>query len=318
VREIFELLDAAELPARVRERSRAVFERLAAVEGAIHGIDAGDVELHEVGSLDAIIDVVGVCAALESLGIDEVHCSPIAIGTGSIRSAHGIIPNPAPATVALLRDAGAPSIGLSTTLEVTTPTGAALMTALSSSFGGAPSMKIDAAGYGAGTADVAERANVVQVIVGQAMDGPDGDRGGSPVVLLEVNVDDATGEVLAFAISELLAAGAHDAWIAPIVMKKGRPAHTVSVLCDPADSDRLHVLLVEHSGSLGVRASSMTRWPQRRTMSNVQVDGHTIGVKIAGHRIKVEFDDAARAAQALARPVAEIISRAEAEARAET
>src|SRR6185436_10900276 len=127
VREIYELLDGADLPDRVRARARAVFERLATVEGAIHGIDPADVELHEVGALDSIIDVVGVCAALESLGIAEIRCSPIALGSGTVRSAHGLIPNPAPATLALLRDAGSPTVGLATTLEVTTPTGAALM-----------------------------------------------------------------------------------------------------------------------------------------------------------------------------------------------
>lgn len=320
VREIYALLDAADLPERIRHRSRAVFERLAAVEGSIHEIDPADVELHEVGSLDAIVDVVGVCAALESLGIDEIRCSAIALGAGTIRSAHGILPNPAPATVALLRDAGAPTTGLATTLEVTTPTGAALMTALTTSFGPTPSMKISTVGYGAGTADVAERANVVQVVIGEstgAVAGPAASDG-SPVTLLEVNVDDATGEVLAFAVGELLGAGAHDAWITPIVMKKGRPAHTVSVLCDPADAGRIRRVLVEHSGSLGVRASSMVRWPQRRETSTVEVDGHTIGVKIAGHRIKVEFDDAARAATALGRPVAEILGRAESAARSDT
>jgi uncharacterized protein (TIGR00299 family) protein len=314
VREIFELLDAADIPDRVRARSRAVFERLAGVEGAIHGVDPADVELHEVGSLDAIIDIVGVCAALESLDVDEIHCSPIALGSGSTRSAHGVIPNPAPATVGLLRDAGAPIVGLPTTLEVTTPTGAALMTTLASSFGAIPPMPITAVGYGAGTADVDERANVVQVVVGRSVTDANDDAG-TPVTLLDVNVDDATGEVLAHAIGELLAAGAHDAWINPIVMKKGRPAHTVSVLCDPVHAGRMRRLLVEQTGSLGVRASTLTRWPQHREMSTVDVDGHAIGVKIAGHRIKVEFEDAARAATALGRPVAEIVSRAEAAAR---
>ena len=239
VREIYELLDAADLPDRVRARARAVFERLAAVEGAIHGIDPADVELHEVGSLDAIVDVVGVCAALESLDIADIRCSPIAIGTGSIRSAHGVLPNPAPATVGLLREAGAPSVGLPTTLEVTTPTGAALMTTLATGFGAAAPMVISSVGYGAGTADVAERANVVQVVIGERTIGSDTGDAGTPVTLLEVNVDDATGEVLAFAVAALLTSGAHDAWITPIVMKKGRPAHVVSVLCDAADADRL-------------------------------------------------------------------------------
>ena len=313
VREIDELLERADLPERVRARARAVFTRLATVEGAIHGIDPADVELHEVGALDSIIDVVGACAALESLGVTEIRCSPVAVGTGTVRSAHGLIPNPAPATVALLRDAAAPTVGLETTLEVTTPTGAALMTTLASGFGAAPPMTIEAVGYGAGTADTPERANVVQVVIGEPIASHHAaiDSTGSPVVLLDANLDDVTGEVLADAVAALLAAGAHDAWLTPIVMKKGRPAHTVSVLCDPIDAERLRTVLVERTGTLGVRASSLVRWPQRRTSATVEVDGHPIGVKLTDRRVKVEFDDAARAALALGRPVAEIISRAE-------
>jgi len=313
VREIDELLERADLPDRVRARARAVFARLAEVEGAIHGIDPADVELHEVGALDSIVDVVGACAALESLGITEIRCSPVAVGTGTVRSAHGLIPNPAPATVALLRDAGAPTVGLDTGLEVTTPTGAGLMTTLASGFGAAPPMTIEAVGYGAGTADTPDRANVVQVVIGEPIAASHAavESTGSPVVQLDANLDDVTGEVLADAVAALLAAGAHDAWLTPIVMKKGRPAHTVSVLCDPTDAARLRRVLVDRTGTLGVRASSLIRWPQRRTTATVEVDGHPIGVKVTDGRIKVEFDDAARAATALGRPVAEIISRAE-------
>ena len=187
------------------------------------------------------------------------------------------------------------------------------MTTLAAGYGAAAPMTIDAVGYGAGTADTPERANVVQVVIGQPMAAgvSSTDANGAPVVLLEANLDDVTGEVLADAVSALLAAGAHDAWLTPIVMKKGRPAHTVSLLCDAADTARLRGVLVERTGTLGVRASSLTRWPQRRTMATVDVDGQSIGVKVAEHRVKVEFDDAARAAAALGRPVAEIISRAE-------
>ncbi len=309
VREIYALLTEAELADRVRDRALLVFERLAEVEGAIHGIEPNDVELHEVGALDAIVDVVGVCAALESLGIDEVWCGPIAVGTGSTRSAHGTLPNPAPATVALLRDARAPTIGLDTTLEVTTPTGAALMTALASGFGPLPPVTITALGYGAGTADVADRANVVQVVIGDATRECGGD--GTTVVLLETNVDDVTGEVLAHAVAQLLAAGAHDAWLTPIMMKKGRPAHTVSVLADPADADRLRSKIVELAGTFGVRATALRRWPQQRIMSTVEVEGHAIGIKTSAHRHKAEFDDAAAAAHLLGLPVRDVIARAE-------
>jgi uncharacterized protein (TIGR00299 family) protein len=308
LRDILALLDGAELPGRVRERARAVFVRLGEVEGAIHGVDPTDVELHEVGALDSIVDVVGVCAAIEALEIDEVWCSPVAVGHGSIRSAHGVIPNPAPATVALLAEAGVPTIGLDTTLEVSTPTGVALMTTLASGFGAMPSISARSTGYGAGTADTPERANVVQVVIGQA--GDDRDHDGTPVALLEANVDDVTGEVLAHTVSVLLAAGAHDAWLTPIVMKKGRPAHTVSVLCDPAAVASIRTLLVNETGTLGVRMSPLRRWPQRRDETTVAVDGHAIRIKVAAHRVKVEFDDAAAAAGHLGLPVRVVLDRA--------
>ncbi len=311
--EILSLLDAADLPGRVRRRARSVFEQLGEVEGAIHGVVPGDVELHEVGALDSIVDVVGVCAALEALDIDEVWCSPVAVGHGSIRSNHGVIPNPAPATMALLTRAGAPLVGLDTTLEVSTPTGAALMTTLSSGFGAMPKMTTDAVGYGAGTADTADRANVVQVVVGHRSDVGDAharDDDGTPVALLEANLDDVTGEILAHTIATLLRAGAHDAWITPIVMKKGRPAHTVSVLCDPSATAAIRTVLVHETGTLGVRMSTMRRWPQRRTETTVDVEGHSIRVKIADHRVKVEFDDAATAALTLGVPVRTVIDRA--------
>jgi uncharacterized protein (TIGR00299 family) protein len=315
VSEIYELLDRADLPQRVRVRATSVFRQLADVEGAIHGVAPNDVELHEVGALDAIVDVVGVCAALESLAIDEIRCSPVALGTGTITSAHGMIPNPAPATAALLAAAAAPVVGLDTTLEVTTPTGAALMTALSAGFGAAPTMTPSTVGYGAGTADVAERANVVQVLIGErAADVSEQSSEGSDVVLLEANVDDVTGEVLAHTVSVLLAMGAHDAWTTPIVMKKGRPAHTVSALCDPSSIDAIRHAIVIETGTLGVRASTIKRWPQRRSMTSVDVEGHQIGVKISDHRIKVEFDDAARAAQSLGLPVRIVLDRASAAA----
>jgi uncharacterized protein (DUF111 family) len=169
-------------------------------------------------------------------------------------------------------------------------------------------MAITAVGYGAGTADPPERANVVQVVIGEHTEQT-GDEG-TPVALLEANVDDVTGEVLAHSIARLLAAGAHDAWVTPIVMKKGRPAHTVSVLCDPAAVGDLRSLLVRETGTLGVRMTSLRRWPQQRAETTVDVDGHAIRVKIAAHRAKVEFDDAAAAADELGLPVRVVLDRA--------
>ena len=310
--EILALLDTADLPDRVRARARAVFERLAAVEGAIHGIAPADVELHEVGALDSIIDVVGVCAALESLGIERVVCSSIGLGSGIVQTAHGALPHPAPATIALLTEAGALTHGLPMTLETATPTGAALMTTLAAEFGPMPSGTPRSVGYGAGTADPPGRANVVQVTIVEAAAslGAGVADNGAPIVQLDVNVDDVSGEVIAHTIDRLLAAGAHDAWATPIVMKKGRPAHTVSALCEPTMRDAMRDVLVRETGSLGVRATSLVRWPQKREMTSVEIDGHTIGLKVAAHRIKVEFDDAARAAESLGIPVRIVIERA--------
>ncbi len=308
LREILAMLDAADLPERVRQRARAVFVRLGEVEGAIHGVDPADVELHEVGALDSIIDVVGVCAALEALDVDEVWCSPIVVGHGSVRSAHGVIPNPAPATAALLTEAGVPTVGLDTSFEVCTPTGVALMTTLARGFGPMPTLTPQAVGYGAGTADTRERANVVQVVIGQRAGTQD--LAGTAVALLEANLDDVTGEVLAHAVSTLLAAGAHDAWLTPILMKKGRPAHTLTVLCDPAAVAEMRSAIVRETGTLGVRMSTLFRWPQRRTETTVDVDGHQVRVKIADDRVKVEFDDASVAAAALGVPVREVLDRA--------
>ena len=194
-RAIRELLAAAALPTVVRDRALATFRALAEVEGAIHGAEPDDVEFHEVGSLDAIIDIVGSCAALASLGVDEVRCSPITVGTGTITAAHGILPNPGPAVIALLARVGAPASGIDVDVELTTPTGAALMTALAAGFGPLPKMTVRSVGYGAGTRDLLNRPNLVQVVVGESMPEP-ATLDGQPVRLLEANLDDVTGEVL--------------------------------------------------------------------------------------------------------------------------
>lgn len=313
-RDIDAMLAAADLPDRVRDRARAVFSTLAEVEGAIHGVAVADVEFHEVGSTDAIVDIVGVCAALEALNVDRIVAGPIAMGHGSISSAHGRLPNPGPAVVALCAHRSIPTIGLDEPREISTPTGVAILAALADSFGPMPAITTSAVGYGAGTADFDTRANVVQVVVGET--NSDSFRSsGQHVRLLEVNVDDVTGEVLAHTVSSLLTAGAHDAWVTPIVMKKGRPAHTVHVLCEEVRTGEFAELLARETGSLGVRGSIVERWPLARGETTVDVEGQTIRVKVADHRVKVEFDDAARAAAALGIPVREVLRRAEEAAR---
>lgn len=313
---IRDLLDTAELPERVRQRAQATFRALAEVEAQMHGVAVDEVEFHEVGSTDAIVDIVGACAAMESLGIERIVCSPIAIGMGTISgAAHGALPNPAPATAALMARRGAPGRGLSERREIATPTGVALMTALADEFGEMPAMTVAAQGFGAGRVDIPGRPNVVQVVVGDAADtaATATAADGQTLHELSVNVDDTTGEIIAHTIAVLLDAGAHDAWATPIVMKKGRPAHTLHALCDPARLTAIRDVMVAESGSLGVRATTVQRWPQQREERTVTVDGQPIRIKISGGRHKVEFDDAAAAATALGIPVREVIRRAESE-----
>ena len=311
-REVLDMIEQADLDPRIKARALAVYRTLADVEGAIHGVTPDDVELHEVGAIDSIVDVVGVCAAIESLGIDEIEFSPIAVGHGSVTTAHGEFPNPVPAVTALLARAGATTRGLDTTMELATPTGVALMTVLGSRCGPMPSMAVSSTGTGAGTRDTPSRPNVVQVVVGDREDAPSG--GGRDAHEVSVNVDDVTGEVLAHTIARLIEVGAHDAWLTPIVMKKGRPAHTVHALCDDAHHDAVIATMLAETGSMGIRSHVVERWPQRREEITVDVHGHAIRVKVAEHRIKIEFDDAAAAARALGVPVRQVLAEAEARA----
>ena len=307
---IRDMLAAADLPGRVRDRAQRTFLLLAEVEGAMHGVAPEVVEFHEVGSVDAIVDIVGTCAALEVLGIDRIVCSSITVGQGTVNTAHGELPNPAPAVMALLALRGAPSRGVAEGRELATPTGVALMTALADEFGPMPAMTVGSVGYGAGTSDITGRPNVVQVVIGTPVVGAELPEQGQPATVLEVNVDDVTGEVVAHTIAALLAAGAFDAWATPIVMKKGRPAHTLHALCDSVLAGVIGEVLLRETGSLGLRGTPLMRWPQRRDEVTVQLHGHPIRVKLAAGRAKVEHDDAAAVAAALGMPLREVIAQA--------
>ena len=308
------LVEEARLPERVSRRALATFGALAEVEGRLHRRPPEQVHFHEVGGLDAIVDVVGTAAALEVLGVDEVRSSSVANGTGMVRAAHGLLPNPAPAVVALLE--GAPTHGVDVPVELTTPTGAALLAATVTGWGPLPAMRVEASGFGAGARELDGRPNAVQVVLGRSAEERRlGAEPGQPVVLVEANVDDATGEVLAHAIAALLDAGAHDAWVTPVVMKKGRPAHVVSALGDPALAGQLAAVLADETGSLGVRATALERWPRTRTAGTVEVAGMPVRVKLSPGRAKVEHDDAVRVARRTGTPLREVLSLVEAEAR---
>jgi len=303
----------AELPPRVHQRSLATFVALAEVEGTLHRRPPDQVHFHEVGSLDAIVDVVGTCAALEVLGVDQVWASAVSTGTGMVRSAHGLLPNPAPATIALLARAGAPTQVRNVTVELTTPTGAALLAALvePDGFGPLPPIVPAAVGYGAGTRELEDMPNVTQVVVGTAVQAAPPPIEGEPMVVVEANVDDATGEALGHTVTVLLEAGAADAWLVPVGMKKGRPGHVVSALCDVGLAPAVAAVLAAETGSLGVRATRVHRLAADRRFDEVEVGGEPVRVKVSPGRAKAEFDDAARAARALGRPAREVVQLAE-------
>jgi len=329
------LIAEARLPDRIATRALATFAALARVEARLHGRNVDQVHFHEVGGHDTIVDIVGTVAALEILGVDEVESSPIATGMGMVRSAHGMLPNPAPAVVSLLE--GVPTWGRDIPVELTTPTGAALVSTLATAYGPMPPMRVGTSGFGAGSREIDDLPNLTQVVVGTRSaphraavtgSGSRGDDGvadvprpgglggaeadaGQPFVLLEANLDDATGEQLAHAVAAVLEAGAYDAWLTPVIMKKGRPGTVVSALCDPVAAHRLRKVLREQTGSLGVRSSGGERWPAARTFDSVLVDGHPIRVKIGGGRVKAEYDDVAAVARQLGSPLREIAWRAE-------
>jgi uncharacterized protein (TIGR00299 family) protein len=308
------LIGEARLPERVTRRALATFASLAEVEARLHRRPVDQVHFHEVGGHDTIVDVVGTAAALEILGIDQVRASPVATGLGMVRAAHGMLPNPAPAVVALLE--GVPTWGRDVPVELTTPTGAALLAALSSGYGPMPAMRVTAQGFGAGSRELDELPNCTQVVTGVLVErgeAADGEAdSGQPVAHLEANVDDATGEQLAHAVGALLDAGAHDAWLAPVIMKKGRPGTVVHVLADPSQVVRLRGVLRDTTGTLGVRVVAGERWPAARSVHSVWVDGQMIRVKVAAGKVKAEYEDVARVSRRTGISLRELAFRAEA------
>jgi pyridinium-3,5-bisthiocarboxylic acid mononucleotide nickel chelatase len=302
------LITDAALPPRVTARSLAVFRRLAEVESALHRRPVDQVHFHEVGGHDAVIDIVGTSAALEVLGVDDVTSSAVATGTGTVRTAHGLLPNPSPAAVRLLQ--GAPTYGRDTTVELTTPTGAALLAALATAFGPMPSMVVTASGFGAGSSELEELPNCTQVVIGRREDASTGGPG-QPALVLEATLDDVTGEQLGFAVSAALDGGAFDAWVSAVTMKKGRPGYVLHVLTDAAHAPALRHTVQVTTGTFGVRATAVERWPSARTLDQVTLDGMVVRMKVGAGRAKAEFDDVARIAAKTGAPLGEVASRAE-------
>ena len=302
------MIEDAALPSRVAERALAVFGSLAAVESDLHRRPVDEVHFHEIGGHDAVVDVVGTAAALEVLGVDEVSASAVATGSGTVHSAHGRLPNPAPATVRLLE--GIPTYGRDTPLELTTPTGAAIVATLCSSFGPLPDMTISSSGFGGGAGEMDDLPNCTQVVIGRRAEQGTLGRG-QPALVLETNLDDVTGEQLGYAVAAVLDAGALDAWVSPVTMKKGRPAHVLHVLTDAALAAPLRGEIERVTGTMGVRATVVERWPLARATGQVVVDGVVVRMKVTNGRAKPEFDDIAAAAAKTGASLHEVSSRAE-------
>jgi uncharacterized protein (TIGR00299 family) protein len=309
------LLDAATFSDDVRARAHAIFRRLAEAEAFVHRTPVEAVSFHEVGAVDAIADIVGAAAALSYLGAGLV-CSPLPLGHGSITCRHGILPLPAPATVAVLR--GLPTYDADVEAELVTPTGASIVAAQAASFQRWPGLTPLAIGWGAGTRQLPDRLNALRVVLGERVAVERPSAAGAEAAthyVLEVNVDDMTGELVGHALSQLLQAGALDAWALPITMKKGRPGLIVSALCEAGALGVVEGAMLRETSSIGLRRRGVSRVERPRELVEVQTEFGPIPVKVARGpygpaQLKPEFDACARAALAHDVPVRVVIAAA--------
>jgi uncharacterized protein (TIGR00299 family) protein len=303
--QILAMIGSAALPERTRQNAASVFQRLAEVESRIHQEPVERLHFHEVGAVDSISDIVGACLGFELLGVDEVYCSALNLGSGTVASAHGVLPVPAPATAALLE--GKPVYARGPAVELTTPTGAAVAATLARSFGPLPALRIAAIGYGAGDRDFPEHANVLRVLIGEASGASEA----TTVSVLEANIDDATAEVLAYAMERLLEAGALDVALSPIFMKKNRPGTLLRVIARPEDQERLAALLFAETSTLGLRIYQAERRVQARHTVQVETPHGTVRVKVSeeGH-FAPEYEDCRRLALATGVPLQQILAAA--------
>lgn len=305
------MIEEAGLPSEATALAQRIFRRLAEAEAAVHRRDIEQVAFHEVGAVDSIVDITGSALALTMMGVERAFASPVPTGMGMVKTEHGSMPIPAPAVLELLR--GAPMFSRGTPMELVTPTGAAILASTVEGYGDLPTIRIDAIGYGAG-AIRPDFPNVLRVLIGEgdpagqgAAEPPQTDIG----VVLETNVDDLSPELSAYVVEQLLAAGAQDAWLTPIVMKKGRPAVTISVLCEPRRQETIHRLLFRETGTLGIRASSVHKHVLDREWIEVETRHGRVRVKVGrleGRAITAapEYEDCARLAREAGIPAREL------------
>ncbi len=299
------MIDNSSLTPRQNELARRIFRRLGEAEAAVHGIDIQKIHFHEVGAVDSIVDIVGAAVGLDLLGVDRFESSPLPTGRGSVRAAHGLMPIPAPGTAELLK--GVPLAASAIEMELTTPTGAAIVTTVAESFGPLPALTIEAIGLGAGTRDIPGQANILRLFVGRISEPAASDR----VWVLETNLDDLPGEVVGYATTRLLAAGALDAYVTPIFMKKNRPGVMVSVLCDEDKIPVLEEILFRETTTLGIRRYAVSRHKLKRRAAEVETSFGPIKGKLGWIEgrpatFSPEFDDCARAAATHGVPLREV------------
>ncbi len=293
------MIEGAELPPAVRDRAVAVFHRLAVAEGKIHGKDPEDVGFHEVGAVDSIVDIVGAVAGLHLLNVDRLTCSPLPLGQGTVRCQHGLIPVPAPATLELVR--GVPTYPGEDHRELVTPTGAALTTTLADAFGSQPAMVIDSVGYGIGQARGQAMPNGLRLLVGEALTS--GDVPQDTTWVLEANIDDLAPQFFGPLVQTLLDGGAQDAFLTPVVMKKGRPGVQLTVLCSPDRRGALEEVIFRETSTIGVRRHRAWRSCLEREIVTVDTPFGDVRVKVCtglGEELNrmPEFEDCrARAAE---------------------
>jgi uncharacterized protein (TIGR00299 family) protein len=318
-----ELIGSADLDGQVRTLALEIFGRLAWAEALVHGTGVEQVHFHEVGALDSIADVVGAAAGFVHLGLAQVGCSPVALGGGTVQIGHGRVGVPVPAVVELLK--GAPTYGGPLERELTTPTGAAILASVVTQWGPQPAMTVTATGVGAGGADPVGHANVLRLSVGApGLEAGAGAPAPQPpqgqALVIEANVDDLDPRLWPDVLAALLEAGASDAWLTPILMKKGRPAHTLSVLAAADVAAAVRREIFRHTSTIGVREQTFAKHALDRTFTEVELDGQRIAVKLAyleGELVNVqpEYEDVAAAARKLGRPAKDVLSATAALAR---
>ena len=301
LKDIEGIMNGLDIPQKVREDAKAVYSLIARAEGQVHGKAMDEIHFHEVGTLDAVADVVGVCLLMHMIGAEKITASPIHVGSGYVRCMHGVLPVPAPATALILN--GVPTYGGRVEGELCTPTGAALVKHFAQSFGDRPLMTVNAIGYGMGKKDF-ERANCLRAFLGESAE----EKGG--IVKLECNLDDMTGEEMGFAMERLLEAGAMDVYTLACGMKKNRPGMLLTLLCKAEEADDFARLMLTYTTTRGVRRLDVKRYTLDRQVDTLSFGDESVRVKRSSgmgvHREKLEYDDLARLAKAQGKTIDEI------------